>query len=165
MLINQEVFLAAHITRAMQTFLNGTTKQAQYLDIQFANKSEFDDEPVIIDSELLTKATREIEPVVQTSMSFNAVPTETDTVIAVNVVYDRGQKGTPSGLTDAGNFLVNVNGVDLAPVTAVQVGDVYNITVPALVFNDLVKVSINGVQEVIGDALYVSNTIETKVPL
>lgn len=158
-------FLTAHITRAMQTFLNGTTKQAQYLDIQFANKSEFDDEPVIIDSELLTKATREIEPVVQTSLSFNAVPTETDTIIAVNIVYDRGQKGTPDGLTQAGNFLVNVNGVDLAPVTAAKVGEVYNITVPALGFNDLVKVSLNGVQEVIGDALYVSNTIETKVEL
>lgn len=157
-------FLTAHITRAMQTFLNGTTKQAQYLDIQFANKSEFDDEPVVIDSELLTKATREIEPIVQASLSFDAIPSATDTTIAVKVVLDRGKKGHVTGLTASGDFLVKINGIEEAAVVAVEAGEVYTIITTALVAEDVVSVEVNGVREVVGDALYVSSpTTETTV--
>lgn len=152
-------FLTAHITRAMQTLLNGTTKQAQYLDIQFANKSEFDDEPVIIDSESLSKATREIEPVVEASVSFNAIPLATDTTIAVKVILDRGQKTHIAGLTTSGDFLVKINGVAEAAAVAAEAAEVYTITVPALSGADIVTVEINGVKEVIGDALYTSKAV------
>lgn len=156
-------FEVAHITRGMQTFLNGTNKQAQYLDIQFAEKSEFDDEPVVIDADLLDKETREIAPVVEASVSFDAVPSDTDTSIALKVVYNRGQKGDITGLTESGDFLVLVNGVAEAAAVAVESSGVYTITTSALASNDIVTVSINGVREVLGDALYTSATTKITV--
>lgn len=153
-------FLVAHITRGMQTFLNGTNKQAQYLDIQFADKSEFDDEPVVIDADLLDKETREISPVVQANVSFNAIPSDTDTSISVKVVYDRGMKDHIIGLTESGDFLVKINGVAEAGAVATESAEVYTIATTAIATDDVVTVEINGVIEVVGDALYVSNVAE-----
>ena len=156
-------FLVAHITRGMQTFLNGTNKQAQYLDIQFAEKSEFDDEPVVVDAGLLDKETREIAPVVEASVSFNAVPSDTDTTIAIKAVYDRGQKGDITGLTESGDFLVKINGTAESGVVATESNGVYTITTTALSAADVVEVSINGVKEVVGDALYTSEVAKSVV--
>lgn len=156
-------FLVAHITRAMQTFLNGTTKQAQYLDIQFANKSEFDDNPVVIEADLLSRATREIEPVIEAKLEFNAVPSDTDTTIAFKAFLDRGQKGHISGATTSGDFLVKINGVEEAAAVATETGEVYTLTTSALTTGDVVELSMNKVIEIDGDGLYTSNTVSVEV--
>lgn len=151
-------FLVAHITRGMQTFLNGTNKQAQYLDMQFAYKDEFDERPVIFDGSLLDLDVKQLEPIVQAKVSFKAVPSASDTSVVLNVVYDRGNKGFVNGLTTSGDFKVLINGVEEAADTAVQGAEDYTITTTALSANDVIEVSINGVKEVIDDAVYVSNT-------
>ena len=155
-------FLVAHITRGMQTFLNGTNKQAQYLDIQFANKYEFDDTPVVIDADLLDRETREISPVVQANVSFSVIPTAGSSTLNLYVVADRGLKDGITGLTSLGDFKVLINGVAEAPSSALE-GTPYNYTITIaspVSKGDVVIASINGVKEVIGDALYTSNVDE-----
>ena len=156
-------FLVAHITRGMQTFLNGTNKQAQYLDIQFANKYEFDDKPVVIDADLLESSVIELAPIVQANLSFNAVPSDADTTIVVKALVDRGLKDAIEGLTSSGDFKVSINGTDEAASVAVDASGVYTITTTALSSGDVVEVSIDGVKEVVGDALYTSNTAKVTV--
>ncbi len=151
-------FAVAHITRGMQTFLAGTTKQAQYLDLQFAEKAEFDDRPVVIDASLLDTATIDVEPIVQANVSFVAIPSSGDTTIEVSAVIDRGNKGFITGATTSGDFKVTIDGVVQPAGVATQGANTYTIPTTALVASSVVTASFNNVIEVVGDSLYISNT-------
>lgn len=130
----------------------------QSLDFQLADTYELEDNVEIISSELLDFEVRLIESIVQGYIEFNAVPANLATTIVVKALVDRGKKTPIIGLTTSGDFKVTINGVEEAASVAVDASGIYTITTTALATNDVVEVSINGVKEVVGDALYVSNT-------
>lgn len=152
-------FAASSIIRPLQTFLSGTNAQAQYLDIQLGDKSELDDYPVIIDGSLLDRETREIAPIIEASLSFNAIPKDGDTSISIKAVYDRGQKGEVKGLTASGDFAVYINGTLQGAAVGATLTNIYNIPTASLVQGTKIEVSLNGVRSVIGDGLYTSNSV------
>ena len=96
-------------------------------------------------------------------MSFKEVPANAGTSIEVEGVVDRGRKPPVTGLTSSGDFKVLINGVEEAASSAVDASGIYTITTSALSTDDVVEVSINGVKEVVGDCLYVSNTAKATV--
>lgn len=147
--------LAYSITRSIQTFTQGTDPASQYLEIQFASKKEIDDKPVVLGEDTLSFSTDDIEPIVDVEVKFNAVPVDAGTSIFVDLFTDRGLQSI-SGVSF--DFDVYVNDV-LQTVSGVTGSPTYNIAIsPALATNDVVKVSLSGVQDVTGDCLYVSNT-------
>lgn len=135
----------------------------QSLHFQLSDTYELDDNAEIISSELLDFDLRLVEPIVQAYLSFDAVPANAATTIVVKSLVDRGRKTPITGLTTSGDFKVLINGVEEAASVATDASGVYTITTTALATGQVVEVSINGVKEVVGDALYVSNTAKATV--
>lgn len=154
--------------RDLQTFAQGAEVGKQSIMIQFADHKELDDYPVLLDGDVLEFAPSQIEPIVQASVSFFATPSTASTSLGVYVVYDRGQKGEIVGLDDAAAFKVTYDGVtenlEGTLTTAPNGSQYYALTTSTAIqtVDGVVTVSLNGIQEVTGDCLYVSNTASEK---
>ena len=156
-------FLTSRTKRGKVSLQTPGVGAKQMLDFQLANTYELEDNVEIISSELLDFDARLIEPIVQAYVEFDAVPSNAGTTIVVKALVDRGRKTPIVGLTTSGDFKVTINGVEEAPSVAADSSGTYTITTTALATGQVVEVSINGVKEVIGDALYVSNTAKKTV--
>lgn len=156
-------FLTSRTKRAKVALQTPGVGAKQSLEFQLANTYELEDNVEIISSELLDFDARQIEPIVQAYVEFDAVPANAATTIVVKALIDRGRKTPITGLTTSGDFKVTINGVEEASSVAVDASGVYTITTTALSTSDVVEVSINGVKEVVGDCLYVSNTAKVTV--
>lgn len=156
-------FLTSRTKRAKVSLQTPGVGAKQSLEFQLANTYELEDNVEIISSDLLDFDARLIEPIVQAYVDFNAVPANLSTTIAVKALIDRGRKTPITGLTTSGDFKVLINGAEEAASVAVDVDGIYTITTIALATDDVVEVSINGVKEVVGDCLYVSNTAKVTV--
>lgn len=153
-------FLTSRTKRGKTTLQSPGVGAKQSLEFQLANTYELEDNVLLVSADLLDFDPRLIEPIVQAYVSFASVNAAGDVGIQLSVVVDRGRKDIISGLTDSGDFKVLINGVEEAPVVASFDSNkgTYVLTVTALSSSDIVEVSINGVKEVVGDALYSSNT-------
>lgn len=160
-------FLAYSITRSLQTFTQGTEVAMQALEIQFADKTELDDKPVVLGADTLSFSTNDIEPIVQAYLSFNSIPTSSSTTIGVKAVLDRGMKGFISGLTNVEGFTVEIDGVSTNYTGVISVdGTYYELTLNSTPSaGKTVSVYLNGVQNIDGDCLYVSNKASEKVAI
>lgn len=156
-------FLTSRTKRAKVALQTPGVGAKQALEFQLANTYELEDNVEIISSDLLDFDARNIEPVVQAYVDFNAIPANLATTIVVKALVDRGRKTPITGLTTSGDFKVSINGVEEAASVAVDASGIYTITTTALATSDVVEVSINGVKDVAGDALYVSNTSKVTV--
>lgn len=157
-------FKTSRTKRAKMTMQSAGVGAKQSLEFQLANTYELEDNVQIISSELLDFEPREFEAIVQAYVDFNeTVPSNSATSIEVRVRVDRGLKTAVENLTNSGDFKVLINGVQEADSVASDASGVYTINTTALSTDDVVEVSINGVKEVVGDALYVSNTAKATV--
>ncbi|QIG62280.1 hypothetical protein [Tenacibaculum phage JQ] len=156
-------FLTSRTKRAKMTLQSPGVGAKQSLEFQLANSYELEDNVVLIAADLLDFDARLVESIVQAYVSFAVEPADTDTSVQVKVLVDRGRKDAVTGLTNSGDFKVLINGVEEAAAVASEASGIYTITTTALAASDKVEVSINGVKEVVGDALYVSNTAKKTV--
>lgn len=155
-------FLTSRTHRSKLILQSSGVGAKQGLEFQLANTYEIEDYPVVLSNENLDFDPRLIESIIPAYVSFTATPADTGTQLEFSLVNDRGRKGVISGATDSGFFNVYVNGVLETAVSASEVTDGnYTIAVTALSTGDKVSIEINGVKEVSGDGLYVSNTAST----
>ena len=104
-----------------------------------------------------------IEAVIQSTLSFTAVPSDTDTTLTLDAKVSRGLSEYVVGATDTSDWSVLVNGV-ANPVTLVaEVSNVYTLTVTAVATDDVIVVSFNGVIDITGDGLYRSFSVSETV--
>lgn len=151
-------FLTSRTKRAKVILQSPGVGAQQSLEFQLANSYEIEDNVVLMAADALDDDPRLQEPIIQAYVSYNVIPADTDTTIQVKVVLDKGRKDPVIGLTTSGDFAVTIDGVVEAGSVAVESPDgIYTITTTALVAGQKVDVSINGVKEVVGDGLYVSN--------
>lgn len=151
-------FRTSRTKRAKTTLQSPGVGAKQSLEFQLADTYELEDNVQIISSELLDFDPRLVEAIVQAYIEFTAVPANLGTTIEFDVFVDRGRKTKVTGLTTSGDFKVLINGTQEADSVATDTSGNYSMTTTALSTDDVVEVSINGVKEVVGDALYVSNT-------
>jgi hypothetical protein len=151
-------FRTSRTKRAKTTLQSPGVGAKQSLEFQLADTYELEDNVQIISSELLDFDPRLVEAIVQAYVEFTAVPVNLGTTIEFDVFVDRGRKTKVTGLTTSGDFKVLINGTQEADSVATDTSGNYSMTTTALATDDVVEVSINGVKEVVGDALYVSNT-------
>jgi len=151
-------FLTSRTKRAKVILQSPGVGAQQSLEFQLANSIELEDNKVIFAFDALDFNPRLIEPIIQAYVSYNVVPADTDTSVQVKVVLDKGRKDVVTGLVTSGDFKVTINGTDEAEAVATESPDgTYTITTTALAAGQKVDVQINGVKEVSGDGLYVSN--------
>lgn len=157
-------FLASSIYKDRNIFQSPGVASQQGLNVQLDDSKELDTtEYKLFASDNLDFDPLRVEPIVQAYVKFNAVPANLSTSIEVKVLVDRGRKTAVTGLTTSGDFKVLINGVEEAASSAVDASGIYTITTSALSTDDVVEVSINGVKEVVGDCLYVSNSDKATV--
>lgn len=156
-------FKTSRTKRAKTTLQSPGVGAKQSLEFQLSDTYELEDNVQFIGQDNLDFDPRLVESIVQAYVSFNAVPANAATEVVVDVVVDRGRKDTITGLTTSGDFKVVINGTEEAASVAADASGTYTITTTALSTGQVVEVSINGVKEVTGDALYVSNTSKATV--
>jgi hypothetical protein len=156
-------FLTSRTARAKFTLQSPGVGQKATLDFQLANTYELQDNFVFRNSEALSFDPRLIEAVIQSTIDYTAVPSDTDTTITVVARVSRGLEEFVTGATNTADWKVTVNGVD-NPVTLVaEALNVYTLTVTAVATDDVVNVSFNDVIEIVGDGLYRSFRATTTV--
>ena len=157
-------FLVSSIYKDRNIFQSPGVAPQQGLNIQLDNSKELDTTQYkIIAADNLDFDPSRVEPIVQAYIAFTAIPTNAGTTIEFDVFLDRGRKTKVTGLTTSGDFKVLINGTQEADSVATDTSGSYSMTTTALATDEVVKVSINGVKEVVGDALYVSNTASVTV--
>jgi hypothetical protein len=131
------------------------------LEWQLLNRFELDENYVVWQNENLDFDPRQLEPIVQVNLSLVNNPADADTSLTVKVTVDRGRKDVVTGLA-FGDFSNVVEGTEQAPTAgddSVTTGT-YILTVPALSTGETGVISLDGVAEVVGDALYKSNKLQ-----
>lgn len=156
-------FLTSRTKRGKTTLQSPGVGAKQSLEFQLANTYELEDNVLLVSADLLDFDPRLVEPIVQAYIKFASVPVAGDTSLLFEVVVDRGRKDSIAGLTNLGDFKVVVNGSIDSDSTATYDSVTNRYTLPLVVptplkANDIAEVSINRVKEVVGDALYSSNT-------
>ena len=151
-------FLTSRTKRAKVILQSPGVGAKQSLEFQLANSYELEDNVALFAADALDFDPRLVEAIIQAYVSYDVLPADTDTTIQVKAVLDKGRKDPVIGLITSGDFKVTINGTDEAASVATESPDgVYTITTTELVAGQKVDVSINGVKEVVGDGLYVSN--------
>ena len=153
-------FLASRTHRGKLTLQSPGVGMKQSLEFQLANTYELEDNFIMRFQSSLGFDPRLVEGVVQSHIAFNADPSDTDTTVTVTAVVDRGRSTSIAGLTDVADWVVTVNGSAVTISNVALANDVYTLTIPALATDNVVTVKLNGVVNVVGDALYRSNTIQ-----
>lgn len=159
-------FLTSSIYKDRTIFQSPGVAAQQGLNIQLDDSKELDTSNYkIFASDNLPFNPLQVEPIVQSYVSFNSTPAALGTSIEVEVLVDKGRKDGVEGLTTSGDFKVVINGVQEADSVAVPTADpkIYTITTTEHDTNDVIEVSINGVKEVAGDGIFVSNTASATV--
>lgn len=153
-------FLASRTHRGKLILQSPGVGMKQSLEFQLANTYELEDNFVMRFQSSLGFDPRLVEGVVQTHLEFNAVPADTDTTITVKALVDRGRSTNIAGLTDTANWEVTNDGTIVTVSNVALANDVYTLTIPAVATDNVITVRLNGVVNVVGDALYRSNTIQ-----
>ena len=147
-------FLTSRTARGKFTLQSPGVGQKATLDFQLANTYELVDNFIMFLSEKLSFDPRTIEPIIQATIAYTAVPSASDVTITVNAKVSRGLEDYVVGATDTTDWKVTVNGTD-NPVTVVaEAANVYTLTITAVSTGDVVNVSFNGVIDITGDGLY-----------
>lgn len=154
---NTRGFLAYSVTRGIQMFTQGTDAAKQYLEVQFANKKEIDDRPVVLSEDVLSFSTDDIEPIVDVDLSYNVQPQDSDANLLVNVRNSRGNTSI-TGIDFA--FKITVNDTVLNNIIPSATGEPYSIPLGLnpISSGDTVTVEFSSIQDIEGDCLYVSNS-------
>lgn len=140
---------------------SGATREFSTLKMQFLDADEYNSRLVFFTYEELGFSALEIDDPIETVVSFETAPSDTDTDINV-YLKDFGNSATNlnSLFTTAGDWKVLDNGVANV-VTAVTVNGDYNTLTltSALVAGRTIKVSLNGVVSDVELKYYKSNTV------
>ncbi len=156
-------FSTGMISAGMFQFSNNDALQSQTLEFQWTKRKELDLDYAYIDNSELDFDPTSYEGVVQATVDFTAIPSNTDTTILVEALYTRGGINLDATLTDNAQWKVLVNDVEATIASVTLLNNVYTITIPALATGEVVKVSLNGIIDVTGDCLYKSNTATVTV--
>jgi hypothetical protein len=144
-----------------------TQGQREGLSCQLLERTELDEDFILIQGKSLTFNANKIEGVNEIDLSFSSAPASAGTTI--NVVAKRKQDGAPFVGLPAANWLYKNDGATIA-VTGDDsaTGGTYVLTVTALVTNEVINLSIfdstsnDDVVELAGDQ-YKSNTLSATV--
>lgn len=146
---------------------SGTVTEFVKIKFQLLDSKEYNERGVFFTYDQLGFNALKIDGVIETVVSFGnnatAIST-TDTEINIKI-SDFGNSSTNlnSLFTDAGNYKVIVNGVQVA-VSAVTVNGDYNtLTIPAVTTGEVVNISLNGIVEDLEMKYYKSNILTTTV--
>lgn len=156
-------YLASMTDRIKEIGESAGVSAKQSMIIQLADAKELEDDVLIMSNDLLTFDPRFIDSVVQAHIEMISVPAALDTTIEVSAIIARGMKGFITGATTSGDFKVTIDGVIQPASVAVEAGEKYTITTIALTASNVVNVSFNGVIDIAGDSLYVSNVASKTV--
>lgn len=153
-------FLTSRTARAKFTLQSPGVGQKATLDFQLANTYELEDNWVMFDNDNLSFDPRTVDAIIQATIAYTAVPSDTDTTLTVTAKYSRGLDTLIGGAANTANWKVSVNGteVTVSNVTEDPITNIYTLTITAVATDDVVNTSFNGVIDIAGDGLYRSFT-------
>lgn len=138
---NYRGFTAGQVTALMtKEKVQGGDSEGKKLTIQFLNRKQWDDGYIILAREELDFSPEEVGGVNGVVLSYDTVPSATDTTLDITAILDADNSTPVSGLIDD-DFIVTVDGSPVSITSVVEgLAGKYVITIPALVAAEVVVV-------------------------